>query len=161
MRTVALSPDDWRRWRALRLAALAEAPDAFGSTLAGWTGTGDHERRWRHRLTAVPHNLVLVRDGTDVGLVSLTAPGDGRPPELISLWVAPAVRGTGVADAAVDAVLALATAAYAGTDVVLSVRKDNLRARALYARHGFVDAGPSPDGPGELRMTHRPEARSG
>ena len=152
MSTVALGPDDWRRWRALRLAALAEAPAAFGSTLAGWTGVGDDERRWRERLTVVPHNLVLVRDGTDVGMVSLTAPGEGGPPELISLWVAPGARGDRVGDAAVDAVLALAAAAYPGRGVVLSVHADNVAARRLYARHGFVDAGPSPDDPGELRM---------
>lgn len=154
VRVAALGADDWRRWRMLRLAALAEAPAAFGSTLAGWTGAGDHERRWRDRLTTVPHNLVLVRDGSDVGLVSLAAPGEGSPPELISLWVAPEVRGTGVADAAVDAVLAVAAAAYPGQGVVLSVHADNLPARHLYARHGFVVAGPSPDGPDELRLVH-------
>lgn len=107
---LAVTPDDWRSWRVLRLAALAEAPAAFGSTLAGWTGVGDDERRWRDRLTTVPHNLVLVRDGTDVGLVSLVAPGENGTPELISLWVAPEARGAGVGDAAIDAVLALAAA---------------------------------------------------
>lgn len=154
VRVAALGADDWRRWRVLRLAALAEAPAAFGSTLAGWTGAGDHERRWRDRLTTVPHNLVLVRAGVDVGLVSLTAPGEGSPPELISLWVAPEVRGDGAGDTAVDAALALAAAAYPGQAVVLSVHADNLPARRLYARHGFLDAGPSPDDPSERRMVH-------
>ncbi|GAA3570790.1 GNAT family N-acetyltransferase [Microlunatus spumicola] len=159
MEVVAVAADAWRRWRALRLAALAEAPQAFGSTLAGWSGAGDTEERWRDRLASVPHNLVVVRAGEDVGMVSLAAPAGGEPPELIGMWVAPPARGTGVADAAVTAVLALAAEAYPGRAVVLSVYADNAAARRLYARHGFTDAGPSPDGEGELRMVHDAAAR--
>lgn len=46
-----LTPDDWPIWRELRLAALAEAPQAFGSRLADWQGEGDREERWRDRLS--------------------------------------------------------------------------------------------------------------
>ena len=61
-----LSPDDWRVWRELRLAALAEAPEAFGSRLADWRGDGDREERWRDRLT-IPGscNFVALLDGGD------------------------------------------------------------------------------------------------
>ncbi|HEY0700829.1 MAG TPA: glycosyltransferase, partial [Micromonospora sp.] len=47
----ALDPEDWRLWRVARLAALAEAPYAFGSQLADWQGPGDREERWRSRLS--------------------------------------------------------------------------------------------------------------
>jgi len=53
-----LCEDDWALWRTLRQAALAEAPGAFGSTLAEWTGAGDTEARWRARLVTVPFNVV-------------------------------------------------------------------------------------------------------
>ncbi|HEX5569527.1 MAG TPA: GNAT family N-acetyltransferase, partial [Streptomyces sp.] len=48
IRTV--TSDDWALWRELRLAALTEAPHAFGSRLADWQGAGDREERWRARL---------------------------------------------------------------------------------------------------------------
>ena len=59
-----LTPDDWRTWRRLRLAALAEAPYAFGSRLADWQGDGDREERWRARL-GIPgsFNVVAVLGG--------------------------------------------------------------------------------------------------
>jgi RimJ/RimL family protein N-acetyltransferase len=153
---VTLGADQWQRWRALRLAALAQAPEAFGSTLAEWSDAGDTEERWRSRWAGVPHNLVVVRDGRDVGMVSLTAPHGTGLPELISMWVAPEARGAGVADAAVEAVLALAAEVHPGRAVALSVYEVNHAARRLYARHGFVDAGPSPDGDDELLMIHEP-----
>ena len=45
-----VTPEAWRTWRELRLAALAEAPYAFTSRLADWQGEGDREDRWRERL---------------------------------------------------------------------------------------------------------------
>ena len=149
---VPLPADDWQRWRALRLAALTTDPAAFGSTLAEWSGVGDTEERWRGRWVGVPDNLVAVIHGRDVGAVSLFTPADGSAVELISMWVAPAVRGLGVGDALVEAVLGCAAERRPGRPVALSVYEDNGPARRLYARHGFVDAGPSPDGPCELRM---------
>ena len=36
-----LTPASWQIWRELRLAALAGAPDAFGSRLADWQDAGE------------------------------------------------------------------------------------------------------------------------
>lgn len=137
-----LGPAHWQRWRALRRAALAEAPDAFASTLAEWSKEGDTEDRWRRRLEAVPLNLAARMAGRDVGMVSATAPEDGEV-ELISLWVAPEARGRGLAGELVGAVVAWAREVGA-TRLVLGVREHNAPAIALYRRHGFVDD----DGPG-------------
>ncbi|WP_018598661.1 GNAT family N-acetyltransferase [Mycobacterium sp. 155] len=94
----------------------------YGSTLAEWTGVGDTEERWRQRFSTVPLNVVVHCDGEPAGIVGAYEQAGGAV-ELISMWVAPAVRGRGVGDAAVQAV-----------------------------RNGFVDAGPSPDDADERLM---------
>jgi ribosomal protein S18 acetylase RimI-like enzyme len=142
-----LHADDWPLWRHLRLQALAESPDMYGSTLAEWTGTGDTEERWRQRFSTVPLNIVVHCDGEPAGIVGAYEQPGGAV-ELISMWVAPAARGRGVGDAAVQAVLDWA----GGRDVVLSVKAHNRPAIALYERNGFVDAGPPPDDAGERLM---------
>jgi RimJ/RimL family protein N-acetyltransferase len=147
-----IGPDDWRVWRELRLAALADAPAAFSSTLAEWTGAGDVERRWRARLADVPLNLVVHDGGVPAGMVSGTAPDADGHVHLISMWAAPSFRGHGVGDEAVRQVVAWAAAEHPTSPLVLSVKAGNRHAIALYERHGFVDAGPSPDDPGERLM---------
>jgi len=147
-----ITAGDWRLWRELRLAALADAPDAFGSSLADWSGAGDTEARWRGRLEDVALNLVLALDGDPVGMVSGLAPGADGAVELISLWVAPSARGLGIGGEAVRRILAWVREAHPGRSVGLSVKSDNDSARRLYERHGFVDAGPSPEDPTEQLM---------
>ncbi|WP_327141055.1 GNAT family N-acetyltransferase [Nocardia sp. NBC_01327] len=142
-----LRPDDWQMWRRLRQEALSDAPAAFGSTLAEWTGPGDTEGRWRARLTDVPFNVIVWWRGIPAGMVGAYVDEEGTV-ELISMWVAPFARGRGVADAAVSAVLDWA----GGRAVGLSVKVDNQAAIKLYRRHGFADAGRSPDDAGERRM---------
>lgn len=147
-----ITAEDWRLWRELRLAALADAPDAFGSTLAEWSGAGDTEARWRGRLEDVALNLMLTRDGEPVGMVSGLAPGADGAVELISLWIAPSARGVGIGDETVRCILAWAREAHPGSSVELKVKTDNDPARRLYERHRFVDAGPSPEDPTEQLM---------
>ncbi|MBO0767218.1 MAG: GNAT family N-acetyltransferase [Solirubrobacterales bacterium] len=146
-----LGPDEWRVWRHLRLEALEEAEGAFRATLAQWIGPGDTEERWRARLSDVPLNIVLRSDGAPVGMVGARVRKDDTV-ELISMWVAPFARGRGVGDAAVRAVVC-----WAGPrEVVLHVKPDNEPAIALYERHGFVDAGQSPEAADE-RLMRRPQ----
>lgn len=135
-----LTAGDWQLWRELRLAALAEAPYAFGSQLADWQGEGDTEQRWRARLE-IPGsvNFVAVLDGRAAGLAS-GVPAGGRAAELISMWVSPAARGRGVGDRLVAAVERWAR--QVGASVLrLAVMQGNENAAALYLRNGFSNTG--------------------
>jgi hypothetical protein len=89
----AVSPDDWEIWRMLRLAALAEAPYAFGSLLADWQGRNDREDRWRSRLS-IPgsFNVVAEIDDQPVGMASGVPTIEDSVVELISMWIAPTAR---------------------------------------------------------------------
>ena len=140
IRTLAV--DDWALWREVRLRSLADAPGAFGSKLADWQGANDREDRWRSRFDHVACNVVAVVHGNVVG----TAGGMHRVggAELISMWVAPEVRGTGVGAALVDAVVDWATSASIER-LILHVRRGNHAAVTLYERSGFTLVGPNPD----------------
>lgn len=121
----------------MRLRALSEAPHAFSSSLASWQGAGDSEERWRCRLRNVPFNVIAEVDGRLVGQASGTVLDDDDSVELISMWVAPAARGTGVGDALVNEIARWAEEQGART-VRLAVRTDNAFAIRLYEPTGLA-----------------------
>jgi ribosomal protein S18 acetylase RimI-like enzyme len=132
----------------LAAASLAEAPYAFGSKLADWQEAGDLEARWSERLASVPFNIVAVLHNCPVGMVSATEPDSDRTVELISLWVAPRVRGCGVGDALIEAAIEWAVEQKASR-ISLDVTEGNRYATTLYVRHGFLESGQSPAHPSE------------
>ena len=154
-----LTPGDWRIWRELRLAALAEAPYAFGSRLADWQGEGDREERWRARL-GIPGSLQRrrrARRGAGRHGQRRARPVSGVA-ELISMWVGPAARGHGVGDRLVRAVERWARRA--GAEALrLAVAPGNENATALYRRNGFRLTGElgdlMPDGVGREQSWRR------
>lgn len=141
---------DWRRVRAIRLRALEDAPDAFGSTLEGALAMPDEE--WQARAARETTGTFLAVDTSvrsddhdrdrDVGLVA-TMPYEGKEAGsagLFSMWVAPGARRFGVGRALIAAVLEWARAA-GFARVYLDVGDHNDGAIALYARMGFRATG--------------------
>ncbi|MEO0915100.1 MAG: GNAT family N-acetyltransferase [Pseudomonadota bacterium] len=126
------------RFRALRLAALRDAPDAFGTTLAEAEALSDAE--WGAALMRSA-TFVASRDGRDCGLLRGWPGSDGAgTARLISFWVAPDARGRGVGLALVERLVVWAR----GEGVrrlLLDVTDENAGAIALYARAGFRPTG--------------------
>jgi ribosomal protein S18 acetylase RimI-like enzyme len=138
-----VQPEDWATLRTVRLAALADAPAAFGSTTARELALDDAE--WRRRTETAP-NFIAWREDDPVGLVTVVArPGDDEdgPPaewELVSMWVSPHARGSGAADLLVSAAVEVVRAESARR-LMLWVAHGNARARAFYLRAGFRQTG--------------------
>lgn len=125
------------RLRQLRLRALHDAPDTFGSTYADVAARPLAD--WTAQLEEL-ETFVAV-DDVDVGLVRGVADHD-EPSRawLISMWVAPQARGQDVGLALIDAVLAWAERC-GFAELHLDVADDNSAAIALYQRAGFEPNG--------------------
>jgi GNAT superfamily N-acetyltransferase len=157
--------DDWLVYRDLRLAALADAPYAFSSTLERELAFDDQV--WQQRLGSRAVATFLAWDGDQVVGMATGKPEDPDDDfavpgacQLVAMWVSPAVRGTGVAAALVEAVAEHVRGTGAAA-LVLWVTEVNERARRFYERLGFVPTGSQqpvrPDEPDntEVQMVRR------
>jgi ribosomal protein S18 acetylase RimI-like enzyme len=151
---------DWEALRQLRLRALADAPDAFASTLEEEVAFPDEV--WRRRAEGGPEsaNFIAREGGVDVGLAAVFAEPDvpGRM-HLVSMWVDPRYRRRGVARALVDQAVRWAAERRA-REVILGVADQNTAARRLYERLGFRPTGerqPLPSNPARTEsLLHLP-----
>jgi ribosomal protein S18 acetylase RimI-like enzyme len=144
--------DEWPAYRDLRIRALADSPDAFGTTLDD--ALMRREAFWIERLAsgvASEWDLPLVaQEGDELaglawGTIDPSATGTAH---VLQMWVAPRGRGLGCGRMLLDAIMAWAREAGARS-VVLSVTRGNTPAMRLYSRAGFQPFGdPEPLRPG-------------
>ena len=135
--------EEWDRVRDLRLRALADAPDAFGSTLerereygrpewlgwiSGWVGTT---------------NALFVAEGAGrwLGMAVGSCDEAGGAAHLYGMWVEPEARRGGIGARLVDAVVAWVAAGTGATMLVLDVSVANRDADRFYRRLGFEATG--------------------
>lgn len=93
----ALTEDEWETYRALRLEALQESPEAFVADHD--TEAAESEDFWRDRMGRSVR-LVAESEGDQVGVVSLGSAaetGSDNGGQLFGLWVRPDWRGRSVA----------------------------------------------------------------
>lgn len=139
-----IRPDEWQSYRDIRLRALQDAPDAFGST-------HDIERErpddlWASRLRAASTS------GTDLPLFAIVgdtlcglawckiSEADASVAHLYQMWVAPGARGQGAGGALLDEAIAFARRVGARM-LCLGVTIADSPATRLYRSRGFVAAG--------------------
>jgi ribosomal protein S18 acetylase RimI-like enzyme len=121
----------------VRLTALKDAPYAFGST---WEREKDrHEKDWRHAV-ASRVRLVAEQNQEVVGMAAVGPSTVARAADVTSFWVDPQVRGMGVGDSLMLAVIAWAKER-GFNPLRLWVTEGNAHAEKLYGRHGFRRTG--------------------
>jgi GNAT superfamily N-acetyltransferase len=152
LRTRKLAAQEWPTYKALRLQALADSPDAFGRTLE--EALRQPDEHWSSRLAAGAGSdldlpLLAEVDGVPAGLAwgrieatSLEAAS------LYQMWVAPAYRGLGAGRMLLQAAIDWARDRKAGY-LELGVTLADSPAMRLYKRAGFEPVGePQPLRPG-------------
>jgi ribosomal protein S18 acetylase RimI-like enzyme len=155
-----VGPDEGQVLKQVRLAALGDRPDAFGSTLEReeaftdevWAARASQSSAGNHAVTY----LAWLGDAA-VGIV--TGIRDSSVVDLTSMWTSPNVRRSGVGQRLVEATVEWSADAGAAR-VELWVTRDNDSAQRLYASLGFVVTGdhkPLPSDPckDEIRMVRR------
>lgn len=135
--------DDWATLKAIRLAALLDAPTAFG--VSHQQAAAQSEAQWRERAAVATASrpksefwlaFAAAAPGDAVGMIGGVVDGHGHY-NLIGMWVASAHRGSGAARGLVDAVKARAVA-LGHQRIVLDVAPENARAARFYQNQGFV-----------------------
>jgi GNAT superfamily N-acetyltransferase len=146
------SAAEWPVYRDLRLRALQDSPDAFGSTFAEEGGHADAQ--WARRLASgvdSQTNLAVVAEVHSEAVGLAWGRIDTSNPDvavLYQMWVAPSHRGTGAGKMLLEAVIGWARARNASF-LDLGVTCGNSPARRLYERAGFKPVGePQPLRPG-------------
>jgi GNAT superfamily N-acetyltransferase len=155
-----ITPDDGPELRAVRLAALADAPFAFGATLAEEAARTDAEwsDRARWASAGVERITLLAREEERVvGIAGGYREEIGSTEvHLVSVWTAPEARRSGLGRLLVGAVIDWAEETGASS-VGLWVTRGNAPAHLLYESMGFGETGeyqPLPSDPcaDEIRM---------
>ena len=135
-----IDPDQWERLRDIRLRALAEAPSAFGSSLAREKGRTEADwRRWLGSRDGVL--LVCIDQEAWVGIAgTYVEPEHPDVVWVVSMWVGPEARRRGVGRLLLDACVQWARERPAA-EARLWVTLGNQPARTLYEAAGFAPTG--------------------
>lgn len=138
-----IEPSEWQIYREIRLRALADSPDAFGSTWEKENAFSDQQ--WMARLSGVESDTDLPLFSEVDNRVGGLAWGRIEPSErtvahIYQVWVAPEYRGNGSGKGLLKRIID-----WAGLQgvqfVALTVTCGDSPARRLYDSLGFKPVG--------------------
>lgn len=135
---------EWPLYKTLRLRALVESPDAFGSTFAAEAQRTDEQ--WAERLTIASTSaqdlpLIALSNGEPAGLAwAKVEAANPANVNLFQMWVSPEHRGHGIGRMLLDAAIRW-TRQRSSTWLSLGVTCADTPALRLYRNAGFVIVG--------------------
>jgi len=136
---------DWPEVRGLRLEMIADTPLAYLETLEHAERRSEAEwRAWARDGSSAESITVVAIDTADgrwLATMMSKVPQGASGAFLYGVYVTPSHRGdaAGVTDALLSRIEAWA--AERGSTLTLEVNEQNTRARAAYAKRGFVETG--------------------
>jgi ribosomal protein S18 acetylase RimI-like enzyme len=135
-----LTPADAADYRAIRLAALQNASEAFGSTYE--SEAARPMSGWQERFAA-PGAFGAYLGGGIVGMARFVQDSGSAKERhkgaVYGMYVTPEARGQGIGSALIEAVIAHASGVV--EQLRLGVVDTNLAAIRLYQKHGFETYG--------------------
>jgi len=134
-----IGSDEWRTVRRVRLAALKDTPDWFWSA---YEEEVDKPESWWRDFIELGAWFIAYETDRPVGVAAAIAGPELHESDrqLISMWVAPEVRGQGIGTQLVEAVKAWARESGV-RELQLEVTEGNGDAARLYERCGFRATG--------------------
>jgi len=139
--------DDVALFKEVRLKALKDSPDAFGSTYE--SASQRDLRSWEEQLWATTagddrNTQLAFEDDQCIGLAALYREPGTLSGDIIMMWVDPTYRGTNAASSLVENLMSWASESGFST-VSLAVTDTNARAIKFYENQGFQDTGEQVD----------------
>lgn len=142
---VKLTSADWLEYKALRLRALKEDPQAFGASYQ--TNLEYPDTEWKRRLENASKGeinwlLFAKKNNKLVGMIgAFIEDGDTDTVSIFSVYVPTEERGKGISNKLMDSILKELLQKPFLKKVKLMVNKDQMAAVGLYKKFGFKETG--------------------
>ncbi len=141
---VKLMPEEWLRYREIRLESLREEPQAFGSSSA--VMAEKPETYWQGRLAEALQGekswLLFAQEGEHViGMIGAFCDEAQVFATIVSVYVSKEARGKGTGKILMEGILSEIGKKANLHKVVLGVNREQIAAVELYRRFGFLITG--------------------